>query len=58
MSEDGNCLFRAVADRVYGDPDMYDETREMCIDYMVHFYSFCLFHLSSSSIRVVSQHRY
>lgn len=35
MAEDGNCLFRAVADRVYGDPEMYDETRQMCIDYMV-----------------------
>lgn len=35
MSEDGNCLFRAVADRVYGDAEMYDETRQMCIDYMV-----------------------
>nr|XP_024380796.1 OTU domain-containing protein 5-B-like isoform X2 [Physcomitrium patens] len=34
MAEDGNCLFRAVADRVYGDAEMYDETRQMCIDYM------------------------
>lgn len=35
MAEDGNCLFRAVADQVYGDAEMYDETRQMCIDYMV-----------------------
>ncbi|BBN01541.1 OTU domain-containing protein 5 [Marchantia polymorpha subsp. ruderalis] len=34
MAEDGNCLFRAVADQVYGDAEMYDETRQMCIDYM------------------------
>ncbi|KAJ7529941.1 hypothetical protein O6H91_15G072000 [Diphasiastrum complanatum] len=34
MAEDGNCLFRAVADQVYGDPEMYDETRQLCIDYM------------------------
>lgn len=34
MAEDGNCLFRAVADQVYGDPEMYSETRQMCIDYM------------------------
>ncbi|KAH7290121.1 hypothetical protein KP509_30G032800 [Ceratopteris richardii] len=34
MAEDGNCLFRAVADQVYGDPDMHFETRQMCIDYM------------------------
>ncbi|KAK9755880.1 hypothetical protein RND81_01G057200 [Saponaria officinalis] len=34
MLEDGNCLFRAVADQVYGDPEAYDLTRQMCIDYM------------------------
>ncbi|RWW58775.1 hypothetical protein BHE74_00034331 [Ensete ventricosum] len=35
MMEDGNCLFRAVADQVYGDPEAYDMTRQMCVDYMV-----------------------
>ncbi|KAJ6830759.1 OTU domain-containing protein 5 isoform X2 [Iris pallida] len=34
MTEDGNCLFRAVADQVYGDPEAYDMARQMCIDYM------------------------
>ncbi|ESW04456.1 hypothetical protein PHAVU_011G096000 [Phaseolus vulgaris] len=34
MLEDGNCLFRAVADQVYGDPELYDLVRQMCIDYM------------------------
>ncbi|KAF8403336.1 hypothetical protein HHK36_011438 [Tetracentron sinense] len=34
MVEDGNCLFRAVADQVYGDAEVYDLTRQMCIDYM------------------------
>ncbi|XP_072980188.1 OVARIAN TUMOR DOMAIN-containing deubiquitinating enzyme 6 [Typha angustifolia] len=34
MLEDGNCLFRAVADQVYGDPEAYDLARQMCIDYM------------------------
>lgn len=38
MLEDGNCLFRAVADQVYGDSDAYDLTRHMCIDYMVGFF--------------------
>lgn len=46
MVEDGNCLFRAVADQVYGDSELYDLTRQMCIDYMVQpqlFYNlFCL----------------
>lgn len=35
MMEDGNCLFRAVADQVYGDSEVYDLIRQMCIDYMV-----------------------
>ncbi|KAL5574552.1 hypothetical protein UlMin_016251 [Ulmus minor] len=34
MLEDGNCLFRAVADQVYGDSESYDLIRQMCIDYM------------------------
>ncbi|KAL3324895.1 hypothetical protein AABB24_038813 [Solanum stoloniferum] len=36
MLEDGNCLFRAVADQVYGDSEAYDLVRQMCIDYMVY----------------------
>lgn len=35
MMEDGNCLFRAVADQVYGDPEAHDLVRQMCMDYMV-----------------------
>lgn len=35
MLEDGNCLFRATADQVYGDSELYDLARQMCIDYMV-----------------------
>lgn len=42
MLEDGNCLFRAVADQVYGDSESHDMTRQLCMDYMVIFY-----HLSS-----------
>ncbi|GMJ10683.1 otubain-like deubiquitinase 1 [Hibiscus trionum] len=34
MLEDGNCLFLAVADQVYGDSEAYDLIRQMCIDYM------------------------
>ncbi|KAL9267864.1 OVARIAN TUMOR DOMAIN-containing deubiquitinating enzyme 6-like protein [Drosera capensis] len=34
MLADGNCLFRAVADQVYGDSEAYDLTRQMCFDYM------------------------
>ncbi|XVE79211.1 hypothetical protein DITRI_Ditri14bG0039300 [Diplodiscus trichospermus] len=34
MLEDGNCLFLAVADQVYGDTADYDLIRQMCVDYM------------------------
>lgn len=34
MKQDGNCLFRAVADRVYGDAEMHDVVRRLCLDHM------------------------
>eukprot|EP01112_Ceratiomyxa_fruticulosa_P019528 TRINITY_DN6409_c0_g1_i1.p1 TRINITY_DN6409_c0_g1~~TRINITY_DN6409_c0_g1_i1.p1 ORF type:complete len:412 (-),score=126.56 TRINITY_DN6409_c0_g1_i1:111-1346(-) len=34
MKEDGNCLFRSIADQVYGDPEMHDVTRTRCMAYM------------------------
>jgi len=35
MGEDGACLFRAVADHVYGDQEMHDIVRKNCMDYIV-----------------------
>jgi len=34
MAMDGNCLFRSVADQIYGDQEMHDQVRERCIDYI------------------------
>lgn len=34
MTEDGACLFRAVADQIYGDQEMHDEVRKNCMNYM------------------------
>lgn len=34
MNEDGACLFRAIADQVYGDQEMHDVVRKHCIDYI------------------------
>mmetsp|Transcript_18605 Transcript_18605/g.34471 ORF Transcript_18605/g.34471 Transcript_18605/m.34471 type:complete len:560 (-) Transcript_18605:113-1792(-) len=34
VSPDGNCLFRAVAFQVYGDPERHDVVRSDCIDYL------------------------
>ena len=35
MEEDGACLFRAVADQVYGDQEMHAIVRSHCMDYIV-----------------------
>lgn len=35
MAEDGACLFRAVADQIYGDQDMHSVLRKLCMDYIV-----------------------
>ncbi|XP_003707126.1 deubiquitinating enzyme A isoform X1 [Megachile rotundata] len=34
MGEDGACLFRAVADQVYGDQEMHGVVRKHCMDYI------------------------
>ncbi|XP_014481198.1 PREDICTED: OTU domain-containing protein 5-A isoform X7 [Dinoponera quadriceps] len=34
MDEDGACLFRAVADQVYGDQEMHGVVRKHCMDYI------------------------
>lgn len=34
MAEDGACLFRAVADQIYGDQEMHSVVRKLCIDYI------------------------
>jgi len=34
MEGDGACLFRAVADQVYGDQEMHDVVRKHCMDYI------------------------
>ena len=34
MAQDGNCLFRCVADRVYGDAEMHDVVRGLCMDHV------------------------
>ena len=34
MEEDGNCLFRAISDQIYGDPGMHQEVRKLCMDYL------------------------
>eukprot|EP01127_Copromyxa_protea_P019218 TRINITY_DN6180_c0_g1_i3.p1 TRINITY_DN6180_c0_g1~~TRINITY_DN6180_c0_g1_i3.p1 ORF type:complete len:371 (+),score=51.98 TRINITY_DN6180_c0_g1_i3:20-1132(+) len=44
MGLDGNCLFRSVADQVYGDQELHDVVRMLCMEYMIkerqHFSQF------------------
>uniref|UniRef100_A0A915K4L6 ubiquitinyl hydrolase 1 n=1 Tax=Romanomermis culicivorax TaxID=13658 RepID=A0A915K4L6_ROMCU len=44
MKEDGACLFRSVADQIYGDQEMHGVVRKLCMDYMAknadHFSAF------------------
>jgi OTU domain-containing protein 5 len=41
---DGACLFRAVADQIYGDEEMHHDVRRLCMDYVAknrdHFSQF------------------
>lgn len=46
MREDGACLFRAVADQVYGDQDMHGNVRQHCMDYIVRMQECYVFVLS------------
>ncbi|KAI8511446.1 OTU domain-containing protein 5 [Branchiostoma belcheri] len=40
MGVDGACLFRAVADQVYGDQEMHSIVRNHCMDYMLKNYDY------------------
>lgn len=38
MNEDGACLFRSIADQVYGDQELHFTVRTYCMDYIVKFF--------------------
>lgn len=40
MKEDGACLFRAVADQIFGDEEMHSTIRSHCMDYIVSIFFF------------------
>ncbi|CAI2350895.1 unnamed protein product [Caenorhabditis sp. 36 PRJEB53466] len=33
---DGSCMFRAIAEQVYGDQEMHGQIRKLCMDYMAN----------------------
>lgn len=43
VAGDGNCMFRSVADQIYGDEDMHEQIRACCLDYMVRMVMVPLF---------------
>ncbi|EGT50570.1 hypothetical protein CAEBREN_18784 [Caenorhabditis brenneri] len=44
MEGDGACMFRAIAEQIYGDQEMHGQIRELCMNYMTtnkdHFEGF------------------
>lgn len=36
MVGDGACMFRAIAEQVYGDQEMHGQIRSLCMDYMMN----------------------
>ncbi|XP_050314746.1 OTU domain-containing protein 5-A [Anthonomus grandis grandis] len=35
MNEDGACLFRSIADQIYGDQELHHQVRQDCMNYIV-----------------------
>lgn len=38
INEDGACLFRSIADQVYGDQEFHHQVRQDCMNYIVSTY--------------------
>lgn len=38
---DGNCLFRAISQHIYGDPGMHGDIRRQCLDFMRKVHKNC-----------------
>lgn len=36
MEGDGACMFRAIAEQIYGDQEMHGQIRRLCMDYMLN----------------------
>ena len=41
VKRDGNCLFRAVAEQVYCDPNLFESLRNSCVDFMEEEEKWC-----------------
>lgn len=48
MEEDGNCLFRATSDQIYGTQLYYADIRKMCLDYIV-----CQYYIKKKKVLLI-----
>ncbi|XP_044742137.1 OTU domain-containing protein 5 [Chrysoperla carnea] len=55
--EDGACLFRAIADQVYGNEDMHSIVRNNCMDYIMQNRDFFSEYITEDINRYVSRKR-
>lgn len=57
VKEDGACLFRAVADQVFGDEEMHGAVRQHCLDYIVKNADFFRAYITEDFDRYVERKR-
>ena len=58
MIEDGSCLFRAVADQLYGDQEMHVSVRDQCMNYIAQNSDYFSQYLTEDISEYVARKRY
>jgi len=58
MVDDGSCLFRAVADQLYGDQEMHGSVRNHCMDYIAQNSDYFSQYLTEDIHEYVARKRY
>jgi len=58
MVEDGSCLFRAVADQIFGDQEMHGVVRNHCMDYIAQNSDYFSQYLTEDIHEYVARKRY
>jgi len=56
--EDGSCLFRAVADQIYGDQEMHVSVRKHCMDYLAQNSEYFSQYLTEDIHEYIARKRY
>ena len=58
MVDDGSCLFRAVADQLYGDQEMHPSVRKHCMDYIAQNSDYYSQYVTEDILEYVARKRY